>query len=161
MASKPSGVLGPLGVGEGLVGLGAVAIVVSIFLRWIDFSHSIAGSQLTQRFKASRVPVRFLWDYTATNVNVSLLIVLIPIAALCVAGMLLRHARWLGALGGVLALGVGLLFIYQLHQRLRTAHLPGFGLSDFLGIASIICIIGGALALVGGGLGLLRSSRAT
>ena len=153
--------MGTFGVAEGLVAVGAVAVAVSIFLYWVDLSHNFGGAQITRRLTAKDVPVQVLWDYTTHASNPSLLIVLIPSVALCVAGLLLEHSGWLGALGGVVALVVGLLFVYQAHQELRAEHVPGVGLTDFVGKAPYVCIAGGALALVGGGLAFLRGSART
>ena len=151
-----------IGPGEGIAALGAIVVIVSMLLNWLDFSQTVQGRHLTQQVTASGVPVKFLWNYTTASNNPSLLIVLIPVVVVCLAGILFVKARWLTLLGGLVAGAVGLMYIFQLHQKIRAdrAVLGGFGLSDFLGIAPIICIVGGAAVLIGGILLLVRGSAA-
>jgi len=149
-----------MGLAEALVVLGAVTIAVSIVLHWIDLSHNFGGTQITRRVTASGIPVQVLWDYTTKSTSPSLLVVLVPVAVLCLLGFILPRSQWLAAIGGTVALIVGLLFIFQAHQELRAEHVPGIGLTDFIGIASYVCIVGGALAVLGGALAL-RPRRAS
>lgn len=147
-ATRSSSIGLKLGLGEVLVGIGAVAVAVSIVLRWADLANGTAIFRRTAR----GVPVQVLWDYTTNSTDPSLLVVLIPAFLLCVAGIVLLRARFLALVGGVLAGAVGAMYIFQTHQALRAsrgAH-PGIGLSDFLGVAPYICIAGGVLAVIGG-----------
>ena len=143
-----------MGIADVLIVLGAVAIAVSIVLHWIDLSHNFGGTQITRRVTASGIPVQVLWDYATRSTSPSLLVVLIPAAVLCLLGFILPRSHWLAALGGIVALIVGLLFIFQAHQELRAEHVPGIGLTDFIGVGPYVCIVGGALAFLGGAVAL-------
>jgi hypothetical protein len=133
--------------------LGAVAVVVSIFLRWFDLNISTTF-HVSLHYTATGVPVQFLWDYTTKSNDPSLLVVLIPSAVLALVGVALIRARWLTFVGGALAIAVAAAYSFQLHQGLNTVRrsLHGaikIGLSDLLGIAPIICFVGGILIVVG------------
>src|SRR5262249_25082045 len=130
------------GVGELLVAIGALAVAVSVVLRWAD----LATSHGIYRRTARGIPVRGLWGYTtAPNTTPSILVVLIPALVLCGLGLVLRRTRALALVGGVLAGAVGAMYVFQVHQGLRSnrASFPGVGLTDFLGPAPWICIVGG------------------
>jgi hypothetical protein len=162
MAERRGTLLASFGLGEGIVTAGAIAVIVSIFLTWED-AVTIAGHQVTQQVKANGVPVQFLWNWTIRSGDPSLLVILIPVVALLVLGVVSLHARWLTLAGGALAVAVGLTYIFQLHQTVRAARalVPGHGLSDFLGIAPIICVAGGVIALIGGLVLAVRGSAST
>jgi hypothetical protein len=142
--------IGPtIGVGEVLVAIGAVVVAVSVVLRWAD----LATSHIIYRRTARGIPVRVLWDYTtAPNTTPSILVVLIPALLLCGLGLVLRRTRALALVGGLLAGAVGAMYVFQVHQALRSnrASFPGVGLTDFLGPAPWICMVGGAVAALGG-----------
>jgi len=131
------------------VAIGALVVAVSIVLRWAD----LATSHVIYRRTARGVPVRVLWDYTTSPTTTpSLLVVLIPALVLCGLGLVLQRTRLLALVGGVLAAAVGALYIFQVHQGLRAnrAAFPGVGLTDFLGPAPFVCMVGGAVAALGG-----------
>jgi hypothetical protein len=136
-----------IGVGETLVAIGAIAVAVSIVLRWADLSQGQAIFRRTAR----GVPVQVLWDYTTKATDPSLLVVLVPVVVLCLLGIVVRRARSLALVAGTLAVLVGGVYIFQTHQALRAqrASLPGISLGDFLGIAPYVCIAGGAIVLLG------------
>ncbi|HWW44670.1 MAG TPA: hypothetical protein VN180_06320, partial [Acidimicrobiia bacterium] len=116
-----------LAVGDVILGLGIIGIVVSIFLHWLDFSQSISGTQVTQRFTASGVPVQELVNYTTTRKDPTFVVLLIPVAALCVLALLLR-AHWLAIVGGIAAVLVAMMYSYQLQAAVHASpQLHGFG----------------------------------
>ena len=152
-----------LAVGDAILALGIVAIVVSIFLNWLDFSRTIGGTQVTQRFTASGVPVQELVNYTTTRKDPTFLVLLIPIAVLSLLALLVVRARWVAIIFGVLAVLIAAMYSYQLEAALHaSSSLHGFGLWDFLGIGPIVCFVGGVLVLVGAALptGRSRAARA-
>jgi Protein of unknown function (DUF2510) len=137
-------------VGDAILGLGVIGLVVSIFLHWLDFSQSISGTQVTQRFTASGVPVQELVNYTTTRKDPTFLVLLIPIAALCVLALLVVRVRWLAILGGAVAVLIAAIYSYQLEAAVHASpQLHGFGLWDFMGIGPIVCFVAGVLAIVG------------
>jgi hypothetical protein len=145
--------------------LGAIAVVVSIFLNWFDFTVS-STFHLSLHYTASGVPVQFLWDYTTRSNDPTLLVVLIPSVVLALAGVALIRARWLALVGGVLAIAVAVVYSFQLHQdvnafRVSLHGATKIGLSDLLGIAPIICVVGGILIVVGALLPVGRRSPGT
>jgi hypothetical protein len=142
-----------LAVGDAILGLGIIGLVVSIFLHWLDFSQSIGGTQVTQRFTASGVPVQELVNYTTTRKDPTFLVLLIPVAALCLLALLVVRVRWLAIFGGAVAVLVAVLYSYQLQALVHASpQLHGFGLWNFIGIGPIICFVAGVLAIVGAAL---------
>lgn len=115
--------------------LGAAGIVISIFTFW----RSGSGDPVD-------IPASFLWDQNATG-NPSMLIWLIPIAALVVFGIVIPGAGALRALGGLAALVVCALFAWQLRDM---ADRFGQSLGDALDTGFYLCAIGGVLALISG-----------
>src|SRR5262249_21888256 len=89
----------PIGSGE-LIGLvGAAAVIVSLFLSWRDGG-----------VHPSDVPASFLWDRTTSSTDPSLLVFLIPGAALMVLGLWPRIGAGVRLLGAVIVLAVAGLF---------------------------------------------------
>ncbi len=113
--------------------LGAAGVVISIFMSW----RSGSGHPVD-------IPAVFLWDDTATG-NPSMLIWLIPIAAVIVVGIVVPGAGVLRALGGLAALVVCALFVWQLNDL---ADRFGQSLGDALDTGFYVCAIGGLLALI-------------
>ena len=143
---------GAFAVGDVILAFGILGIVVSIFLHWLDFSESVSGTQVTQRFTASGVPVQELVNYTTTRKDPTFLVLLIPIAALCLLALLLR-VHWLAIVGGVAAVVIAILYSYQLEAAVHASpNLRGFGLWNFMGVGPIVCFAGGALVIVGAAL---------
>jgi len=122
--------------GPGMVlGLaGTAGVVLSMFLPW-----------RTGDVDASEIPFAMLWDRFAHS-GPSLLIALIPIAAVIAIGSLLPGAAAARFVGGVAALVVGGLFAYQLHRNLDAST----GLGDVLDIGFYLAVAGGLVALVSG-----------
>ena len=117
--------------------LGAIGVVVSMFLSW-----------RTGDVQPSDIPLAFLFDDTTTSQSPSLLIALIPLAVILGAGAFLPRAtgaRILGAIGTLLVAG---LFAYQLSEVLDA--FPGVNLSDELGTGFYVAAIAGVVALVSG-----------
>jgi hypothetical protein len=122
-------------VGPGMiVGAAAtVALVVSMFMSWR------AGS-----VHPSEIPAAFIWDRNATG-DPSLLIFLIPLAALLGIGSFMRGGSALRLFAGFLAMVVVGLFAYQLHEltdRLNTSFSnaldPGFYVAGIAAVAGFV-----------------------
>ncbi|HEY6319111.1 MAG TPA: hypothetical protein VI462_14645, partial [Acidimicrobiia bacterium] len=142
-----------VGPGDVIIALGLVGLVVSIFLHWLDFSHSISGTQVTERYTASGVPIQVLVNYTTARRDPSFLVLLIPLVVLGLVALLVVRVRWLAIVGGIVAVLVAAMYSYQLEEVVHTSSaLHGFGLWDFLGIGPIICAVAGVLLIVGGAL---------
>lgn len=126
----------PVAFGPGMiVGLvAAAAVVVSLFLPWRSGG-----------VHPSEVPVAFLWDRGTTSSDPSLLIFLIPLAAVLVLGAVVWHgdvARVFAGLGILVVAGV---FAYQLD---RAGNALGARLGDLLDTGFYVATIGGFLAWV-------------
>jgi hypothetical protein len=115
--------------------LGAAGVVISIFTSWRSGS-----------VKPVDIPASFLWDQHATG-NPSMLIWLIPIAAVIVIGIVVPGAGVLRALGGIAALVVCALFAWELNH---VADRFGQSLGDVLDTGFYMCAIGGLLAVISG-----------
>jgi hypothetical protein len=124
--------------------LGAILVIVSIFLNWADLS---VGRQ-TFTASGTDVPIQFLWDKNTTSNDPSLLIALLPGALLIALGAL-NKIRWFAIVGGLVAILVAVLYGYQVDQGL--SDLPGkTGLFDFIGIAPWFALGGGIIGIIGG-----------
>jgi hypothetical protein len=113
--------------------LGAVGVVMSIFLPW-----------RTGAVHASDIPVEFLWNRNATG-SPSLLIVLIPLALMLAVATFVpfgARGRRIGSAGTLIVVA---LFAYQLH---RVVDATGGGLVDALDAGFYFAAIGAVLALV-------------
>jgi hypothetical protein len=117
-----------------IVGLAAaLAVVVSLFLPWRSGGVHPSG-----------IPAAFLWDRGATS-DPSLLIFLIPLAAVLVLGAVVWGgdvARVFGGLGVLIVAGV---FAYQLD---RAGNDFGADLGSLLDTGYYVAVIGGFLAWV-------------
>ena len=125
----------PIMFGPGMI-LGLVAtlaVVVSLFLPW-----------RTGGVHPSDIPAAFLWDRGATS-DPSLLIFLVPLAAVLVLGAVVWGgdvARVFGGLGILIVAGV---FAYQLD---RAGNDFGADLGSLLDTGFYVAVIGGFLAWV-------------
>lgn len=122
--------------GPGLVVgvLGALGVVVSLFMEWNAFGvHPDA------------IPVAFLGDDTTTSTSPSLLIALIPLAALLLVGAVAPMGAALRLVGGIGTLIVVGLFAFQLNEAVDDADLGGA-----LGTGWYVAVIGAFLALASG-----------
>ncbi len=129
----------------GVCVIGAVLVIVAIFLNWIDFS--VRGQSVS--LNGRDVPLDFLWDHTTTSEDPSLIVALIPAAVLILAGAL-EKLRWLAAVGGLLAIVVAALFLIQADSLLGDAPASiDLGYLDFIGIAPWFALVGGILGVVG------------
>jgi hypothetical protein len=137
------------GFGQLLVGIGAIAVIVSIFLKWKDLS--VAGHHSTG--KAKDFPIQFLFNYTTRSSNPSLVVILAVSAGLCVLGAVLSSQasafRIVAGLGGLLAIFTAAMFAFQEHQSLRAFGLGNVHTTDAVGIAPYVALGGGLVALVG------------
>jgi hypothetical protein len=117
--------------------IGTAGLVVSMFLAWRDGG-----------VHPSDVPLAFLFDSTTTASSPSILLALIPFAALIGIGSLLPRAgaaRLIGALG---ALAVVVLFAVQTHYL--TDRFPGTSMWDVLDTGFWVAAIASLVALVSG-----------
>jgi len=146
-AASGGGAAGLLGspVAIALCVVGAVLVVVSIFLNWADVS---LGS-VSFTAKADTVPVQFLVDNATDSQDPSLLVVLIPAAIAILAGIVVK-VRWLAILGGLLAIAVAALYIFQVNDGLDRTPEGIDSVFDFIGIAPWFALVGGIFGLVGG-----------
>jgi hypothetical protein len=122
-------------VGPGLV-VGAaatIALVVAMFMSWRAVG-----------VHPREVPASFLWDKDATG-DPSLLIFLIPLAALLGIGSLMRGGAALRLFAGFLSMVVVGLFAYQLHEltdafgtSFGDALDPGFYVAGIAAIAGFV-----------------------
>lgn len=138
------------GAGHLLALLGGIAVIVSIFLKWEDLSvgggHHVA--------KAKDVPVQFLFNYTTGAKDPSLVLILAITGALILVGTLLATrlvgGRFLVLLGALLAIGIAVVYSFQVHQALHSLHLrTPISVTDFVGLAPYVTLVGGVLALIG------------
>jgi hypothetical protein len=129
-----------------LLGLGAVLLIVSNFLHWID----VTGPSGSLTGDATNVPVTFLFDKGTHSNDPTILILLIPAALLLAGGAFRFRSRAATIVGSAVALAVVVLYCIQvqrgLDDELSSANL---GLTDFIGIGTYMAAIGGALGLVG------------
>jgi undecaprenyl pyrophosphate phosphatase UppP len=136
-----------------LIVLGAVAIVVSLFLHWKDISISARGQSFSSTANGHDVPVQFLFDRHTNDNDPSILIVLIPAAALGILGAAL-HKKALAFVGSIVSLLVAGLYLYQVNEGVDELNTAARGvvhisLTDFVGIAPYVCGIGAIVMLVG------------
>jgi hypothetical protein len=134
--------------------LGIAAVVASMLLHWLDFTVSIAGLRRNSTANAWDVPAAFLFDYKTNSNDPSLLIVLVPIAALALADVLLFRHRVVTFLAGIATLATVGLYAYQLDRtanRIAEAsrNILNPSVTDLAGLAPYVALVGGILLLVG------------
>jgi hypothetical protein len=137
------------GPGQIVALVGAALVLVSGWLNWAD----IEGGDFTA--SAYKFPAAFLKDnmVDVPGAGLNLGILLLLIVAVCVVGALVQKVRWLAVVGGVLALLVGVVFLYQIRELADEVNL---GMFDLAGYAPLLTIVGGIVAGVGGVLALRR-----
>ena len=123
----------PIGSGEIIGALGATAVIVSLFLSWRDGG-----------VHPSDIPAAFLWDRTTGSTDPSLLVFLIPAAALMVLGLWPRVGAGVRLLGAAVVLAVAGLFAYQVDRGL----FAGDNLGDVLDAGFYVAAVGGFLGFV-------------
>jgi hypothetical protein len=128
---------GPVVWSPGLIlgALGALCVLVSLFLPWRDPS-----------VYPSDVPLAFLWDKTTKAHDPSLLLVLIPIAIILMVGAVSPLGRGLRGFGGFATLVVTGLFAYQLSELVGLAH-NGTNVGDLLSTGFYLAAVGGLFSL--------------
>jgi len=125
--------------------IGAVLVIVSIFLNWFD--TSVGFRSVT--YDGRETPLDFLWDKSSASDDPSLVIALVP-AALLIAVGALKQLRWLALIGGIVAVVVAVVFVYQVNRIAND--LPSaadIGLFDLIGIAPWFALLGGVFGVVG------------
>jgi hypothetical protein len=147
-AAAPTGSGIALGPGQIVALVGAALVLISGWLNWADVEGGFTAS-------AYKFPAAFLKDNTVdipdAGMNLGVLILLI--VAVCVVGALVAKVRWLTVVGGVLALLVGAVFLYQVRLLADEVDL---GIFDLAGYAPILTIFGGIVATAGGALALAQ-----
>jgi hypothetical protein len=138
---RPTLAIGP-GMMLGIVG--AIGIVVSMFLSW-----RIGSVQ------PSEIPAAFLWDRNATG-DPSFLIYLIPLAALLAFGSVVPGGAVLRLVAGLGTLVVVGVFAYQLH---RVTDALGTGFADALDPGFYVAGIAGVVGFVSAFLPTTYTSR--
>jgi hypothetical protein len=137
------------GVGQLLVGVGGIAIIVSIFLKWEDLT--LASRHQTA--KAKDIPIQFLFNYTTHASDPSFVVILAASAALCLVGVLLSlqapGLRTVAMVGALAAIFTGAMYSFQVHQALHGLGLGSIHTTDFVGPAPYAAVGGGVVALVG------------
>lgn len=136
----------PLVVGA----IAAVVVFVTSFLEWLSFEEGL--SEVSE--KGTDVPVQFLWDTIPGSTDPSLLVVLLPAAALILLGAIIGQVRLLAVVGGVVAIVVAVVFVIQTGRLLDDLGVD-LGAFDAIGIAPYVCFVAGAVGVVAG---LLRRS---
>jgi hypothetical protein len=127
-----------LGPGLVLGVLATIGVVVSMFLSW----------RVLGRAHPSDIPLAFLFDDTTTAQNPSLLLALIPLAAVLAVGALLPRPAAARVVGGLGVLAVAGLFAFQLHQALD--RVPNTDLSDQLDTGFYVAAIAGLVGFLSG-----------
>ncbi|HZP30009.1 MAG TPA: hypothetical protein VFC99_13725 [Acidimicrobiia bacterium] len=123
----------PIGSGEIIGFAGAAAVVVSLFLSWRSGNAH-----------PSDIPAAFLWNRTTSSTDPSLLVFLIPAAALLVLGLWPRIGAGIRLLGAVISLAVAGVFAYQLDRSL----FAGGSLGDVLDAGFYVAAVGGFLGFL-------------
>jgi hypothetical protein len=129
----------PIAFGPGMIlGIvGALGVVVSLFMSWQDGG-----------VHPSNIPVQFLWDSTPGSSDPSLLILLIPFTLVLAIGAFVPMGAAARALGAIAVLVVCGVFVYQLDQALGAT--PGANVGDVLDVGFYIAAVSALIALVSG-----------
>lgn len=125
------------GIGPGLV-LGLVAgagVVISCFLSWRE-----------PTVRPDDVPLAFLFDHDSGAHHPSLLLALVPFAALLIIGAFVPRGGMLRFLGGLGTLAVAGLFAYQTDRLIG----PDGDLGSVLDAGFYVAALAGLLGLVSG-----------
>ncbi len=142
-----------ISVAQALIAVGAVAIIVSLFLNWLDLHVSVGAASLSRTGNATKVPVQFLFDRHETANDPTILVVLIPAAALGLLGAVI-HQWVLAFIAAAASLFVAAMYVYQADQSLGDLNKSAqgvvhLGLNDLIGIAPYVCGLGALIMLVG------------
>jgi hypothetical protein len=130
---------GPIAFGPGMLlgSLGALGVVISLFMPWQNGGVHPSG-----------IPVEFLWDRTPGSNDPSLLILLVPFAIVLIIGALVpmgAGARLFGAIAVLIVVGV---YAYQLNRSLNA--FPGSDLGDVLDSGFYVAAVSGIIAFASG-----------
>ncbi|MEO6470069.1 MAG: hypothetical protein ABIP21_13305 [Acidimicrobiia bacterium] len=124
--------------------LGTAGLVISMFLAW----H-------TNDVHPSGIPLAFLFDNGTTAEDPSILLALIPFAALLGLGSVMPRASAARVIGSLGALAVVVLFGIQLNQQLDKV--PGASLGDVLETGFYVGAIAALVGLVSAFMPAVRS----
>jgi len=125
--------------------IAAVVVFVTSFLDWLSFEAGL--HEVSEQ--GTDVPVQFLWDTIPGSDDPSLLVVLLPAAALIVLGAIIGQVRLLAVVGGAVAVIVAVVFVIQTGRLLDDLGVD-LGTFDALGIAPYVCFVAGAVGIVAG-----------
>ena len=154
-AATPSGPRVAIGPAQILGIVGGVLVLISTWLDWIDFGH------FDLNFSAYEIPAYILrdnmTDIPAAGINLGVLTFVV--AGVCILGALLAPVRWLMLVGGVVAFGIAVDFLWQMNLIADEFEDQGIdaGIFDIAGFAPVIALVGGIVAIVGGAMALRRS----
>jgi hypothetical protein len=126
--------------------LAAVAIVVSGFLEWVDFT-GVAGST----GKGTDVPAEFLVNKATDSTSPSILLLLAIAAALIGIGVLIPGAhRFSTIVGAVGAIVVAVLFCMQVQRSLDgyPSSLGAGNFPDYVSVGAYLALVGGIVGIV-------------
>jgi hypothetical protein len=123
------------GPGMLLGALGALGVVVSLFLPWRDGGVT-----------PSEIPLQFLWDKTPGSQDPSLLVILVPLAIILVIGAFVPMGAGVRLFGSIAVAIVAVLFAYQLDRALSAVSNVGVG--DVLDTGFYVAVIGAIIAFV-------------
>jgi hypothetical protein len=134
----------PIAVGQVILAVSALAAVVGMFLPWVDVADPLGFTE-----SASDVPVAYLYDLD-TRSGTSILVLLVPIAAVLVLSACMRNMRGFGIGAGIAAIAVGVLFAVQSQRRIdRLPAEADLDLTSYLGTGVYVTIGAGVLAIIG------------
>jgi hypothetical protein len=117
--------------------LGTAGIVVSMFLSWRSGD-----------VQPSDVPFAFLFDSTTTSTSPSILLALIPFAAILAIGSFMPRAAGARVIGALGVLAVVVLFAVQLSYV--ADRFPGTSMWDLLETGWYVAAIAGIVGLISG-----------
>lgn len=130
--------------------IGAIGVFASLFAEWGTeqfFGESFAGSD---------IPIEFLNDTTPASFDSTpITFLIVPAAAVMLAGLFIAKARWLSVVGAIGATLVGAWYLKAVQAVVDEFDFTA-GISDLVGVGAWICIVSGVIGIVGGVL-LLRS----
>jgi hypothetical protein len=156
-APAPTGKGIAMGPAQILGVVGGAVVLVSTWLNWVSTDFE----DLQVDFSAYEIPAYILIDNTvnipAAGINLGVLTFVI--AAVCIVGALVAPVRWLMLVGGIVAVGIAVDFLWQMNLLAGDLE-DNFGIDagvfDLAGFAPVIALVGGVVAIVGGALAFRR-----
>ena len=124
----------PVDFGPGMLlgALGALGVIVSLFLPWRDGG-----------VHPNEIPLEFLWDKSAGSADPSILILLVPFAIILAIGAFVPMGAGLRLFGSIAVLVVAIVFAFQLDSALGDV---GGDLGDALDTGFYLAVISSIIA---------------